>query len=242
MKKLMAAGAVMIVAAAGVWADIASPREQWETVRMDSETVRVTLTASEVVVNATFVMTNTGEASEVVVGYPRGPLEAELEDFKASVDGKAIKDVADGPEKKAGSAGVKGGRRGPAYGGSYKFAGDYAGWKVFKVPFAEGQTRTVVVSYRTKPTPVKVKDQGDALFYSYIMRTGATWKGKIGEADIAIEIAPFAREILAVSPKPTEMVEARTDPPHTSVRWRMKDFEPDSNIEITIRVPRPAGT
>ena len=102
-----------------------------------------------------------------------------------------------------------------------------------EIRFEPRQTRRVRVTYvaaasATSGWPPYPAD------WSYILRTGALWKGTIGEAQVVVHFpgsmppggfGPFRSEAMLLSP-PGYEVSGRT------VTWTFKDFEPDEDIHI----------
>lgn len=230
-----AAVALLAVVAAPLWADVATPRPSWTAVQMVSEEVNVALGGQRVAVDAVFHMHNTGAAATVRMGYPLGVAETELKDFAVSVDGKPFPGVhteAKPSGTPAGPGPRMGGRRigGPAQ-ETYRFQGPYKEWKVFDVPFAADEKKTVRVTYWVEPTQVKDADKGTLLFYSYTLKTGATWKGKIQQAVVRIKLDDVTpSRLVRVVP-----IGGRRTNGGKTLTWTFKDFKPTDNIEITYR-------
>jgi len=102
-----------------------------------------------------------------------------------------------------------------------------------EIRFEPRQTRRVRVTY------VAASDARSGwppypACWSYILRTGALWKGTIGEAEVVVHFpaamppggfGPFRSEAVLLSPLGYE-VNGRT------VTWTFKDFEPDEDIHI----------
>lgn len=226
------------------WADVATPRPKWTTLRMASEEVTIALGEQKVQVDAVFQMENTGPATTAVLGYPLGVLETALNDFAVTVDGQPVKSVrsqqagaAAGPGhpglvRGGGGGGIRpGGGPGGVANESYRFDGPYKEWKVFDVPFGANEKKTVRVTYWVAPAKVQDAAQGALLHYTYTMKTGATWKGKIDEAKIRVKLDGVAPDrLVRVGPAGCQ----RTDG-GKALSWTMKDFKPTDNIEITFR-------
>ncbi|MFB3892290.1 MAG: DUF4424 family protein [Phycisphaerae bacterium] len=226
-----------------VLADVAMPRSRWTPVRMESEQVNITLGEKKVAVEAVFHLYNEGKAGKVAMGYPLGEFEDTLNDFTASVDGEAIKDVwtQSGAEMGAGRDEFMGGPpagpggKGPAKDGPaaepYRFDGPYRQWKVFDVPMEANAARVVKVTYWVEPAKLADEKQGDLLHYCYTLRTGATWKGKINEAVVTVTLDGVAPDrIVRLAPAGA----AKTQEGKV-MTWTMRDFKPSDNIEVTFR-------
>jgi len=236
MRKCVVWVAALALACAAAWADVATPRPQWTTVRMASEEVVITLGEQKVQVSATFQMHNLGEASVVAMGYPLGEFESALNDFAVKVNGEplgAVRSQAGGAQ--AGGPMLRGGGGGGKPGGAanepYRFEGPYKEWKVFDVPFAANERKAVSVSYWVEPAKVKDAEAGALLAYCYTMKTGATWKGKIDEAKISVKLngIPASRLVRVL---PAGYTKSNSG---AALSWTLKDFKPTENIEITFR-------
>lgn len=101
-------------------------------------------------------------------------------------------------------------------------------WENFHVNFPVGEDVIIKVIYSTMPYEFP-----DASFkYSYILETGSGWKDTIGSADIVfqfpydINVENFYRCL------PKECVLEKN-----KVKWQFKNFEPFSNINISVMPP-----
>ena len=234
---VLAAIAYVAACLSVVLGDVATPRPQWTTVRLDSETVRITLGEKRVRVVATFQMYNEGKASPVRMGYPLGVFETALNDFTVSVDGKPVAAVRTQAGSPAARRPMMRGRRKPGGPAAepYRFQGPYKQWKVWDVAMDAKGTTTVKVTYWVQPAKVADADKNALLHYTYTLRTGATWKGKISSADITVkldDVAPGA--LVRVVP-----VGAKKSNGGKTFTWAMRNFKPTDDIEITYK---PSGT
>jgi hypothetical protein len=224
---LLAGGVVMVNA------DMASPRAQWTTVRMESETVDVVLGEKRVEVTAVFHFRNNGPAAAVPMGYPLGVLESALNEFKVFVDDKEIKNIrtmdkkaqqpADDPEEVDSNA--------------YRFEGPYKQWKVVDVQMGENEKKIVKVTYWVAPAKVKTAEIQNVSHYAYTLLTGATWKGKIDEAIVRVKLKDI---------KPANVVQATPGKYEKSAdsmtyTWTFKDFKPSENVELTFKTNAEAA-
>jgi hypothetical protein len=218
-----------------VCADVATPRPQWTKVRMASEEVTITLSETKVKVEAVFNMHNTGEASKVRFGYPLGLFEKKLNDFKVFVGDEQVTDVKTQKqtEKKRPSMmiGRGGKQKNSVQAEPYRFGGPYKEWKVFDVAFSSDEKKVVKVTYWVEPASLKDEEKGDVLFYSYILKTGATWKGKIDTAVLKVKLDGVSpKKIVQALPKGA--VKSKNG---TVLTWMLKDIKPDKDIEITFK-------
>jgi hypothetical protein len=198
-------------------------------VEMSAETVRIALQEDTARVEASFTLLNTSpEREELEVGFPTaaqpknytwsskegmnvtewGPMS--IKDFTAKVDGVEVKAV---PK--------------PATGKSA-----YNGWICWPIAFDANQKRTVEVRYSVNTRDDNYSEPSALLNrqVTYILKTGAGWKGNIGEAVIILNLEGMSGEnIVRAAPEATEKGKG-------SWTWTMKDFEPNADILIQYRV------
>jgi hypothetical protein len=197
-------------------------------VEMSAETVRIWLQEDTAKIEASFVLKNTGaDKEELEVGFPTaaqprnyrwnskegmqvtewGP--SSIMNFTATVDGQAVKPAPKtSTDKNA-----------------------YQGWMCWLMSFDGSQKRDVKVSY-TVNTRDDVYSEPSCLLnrqVTYILKTGAGWKGNIGEATIHLDLGGMTAEnIVRTAPDPTEKGAS-------SWTWTLKDFEPNADILVQYR-------
>jgi hypothetical protein len=182
-----------------------------DQVTMAAEWVEAEVRGDQAWVTCVFTFTNTGPAVEVLMGFPqawsRGGGESELLDFRAFVDGEEVS-VIFRPN------------------GQPQGDWDYAGWHTFSVPFAAAQTRIVRNTYHGR---LNLVSNGDRAF-EYILHTGATWYGPIGQADIVVrwqkdrDVRPDT-----ISAGPPGYVQGQRE-----LHWHFADLEPDHEDDIRV--------
>jgi hypothetical protein len=197
-------------------------------VEMSSETVRIWLQEDTAKIEASFVLLNTGNVKEdLEVGFPTaaqprnytwnskegmkvtewGP--STIENFQATVDGQAVKPAPKSSTDK----------------------NAHQGWMCWLMSFDGGQKRDVKVSY-TVHTRDDAYSEPSCLLnrqVTYILKTGAGWKGNIGEATIILDLGGMSGEnILRTAPEPTSKE-------GSAWTWTMKDFEPNADILVQYR-------
>jgi hypothetical protein len=204
-----------------------APRKS-TAVEMSAETVRIWLQEDTARVEASFVLRNTGAEKEVLeVGFPTaaqpknyrwnsregmqvtewGP--SSIMNFTATVDGQAVKPAPKtGTDKNA-----------------------YQGWMCWAMSFDGNQKRDVKVAYTVNSRDDNYSEPSCLLNrqVTYILKTGAGWKGNIGEATIILDLGGMTSDnILRTAPDPTEK--------GTSTwTWTIKDFEPNADILVQYR-------
>ena len=202
-----------------------------DAVEMTSERVDVYLYDGWAYVEATFVLHNTGPAVDLLVGFPqegkdprdednRGHLT--IRDFTARVDSTPLPLTY-----QSASTAPAGWKR------------HIVGWHTFRVPFAAGQTRTVHHTYLIQPTWFS---DGSTAF-TYILSTGAVWKGAIGQATLVVHPSGgFRAEDLTVC-DPEDLV-CPQSPRRYSIEkgalvWRFRQLEPSSRDDIAVLARPP---
>ncbi|HUV04424.1 MAG TPA: stalk domain-containing protein [Armatimonadota bacterium] len=199
----------------GVGGTIA-PMVEHPTVRMVREKVDAKLDWGGAKVRCEFVFKNEGPATTVKIGFPEkawgevGPIRrSDFSGFKSWVDGKRVSTrfvPSRKPPKEASQ--------------------EFEAWHVKDVGFGAGQTRLIVNEY-TCPLG---RDSGGNRFFSYTLRSGKTWKGKIGEAIITVdasEVSSYYKVSPPESPKPYVLRGSR-------ITWTLRDFEPDEDISVSL--------
>src|SRR5262245_33201905 len=197
-------------------------------IEMSGETVRIWLQEDTAKIEASFVLRNTaGEKEELEVGFPTaaqpknyswnsnegmkvtewGPSTSQ--NFTATVDGQEVK------------AAPK-----PGIGKSA-----YQGWLCWAMAFDGNQKRDVKVSYTVNTRDDNYSEPSCLLNrqVTYILKTGAGWKGNIGEATIILDLGGMTAEnVVRTAPEPTEKGS-------TSWTWTMKEFKPAADILVKYR-------
>ena len=184
-----------------------------DQVAMAAERVEAEIRGDEAWVTCVFTFTNTGPTTEVLMGFPQAqPIEGgepELRGFRALVDEEEVPVTF-------------------RQNGQPQDRWDYpiAGWHTFTVPFAGGQTRIVRNTYHGRLT---WESNGGRLF-EYILHTGATWYGPIGEGEIVVRwqkeryVAPES-----LSAIPPGYIRGQRD-----LHWHFSDLEPTREDDIRV--------
>lgn len=170
-------------------------------------------------VECTFEFRNTGEARDVLMGFP-GKLREELgssfsddvslslDNFKAFVNGEEL------PVKR--EKGVQPEIALP----------DYSEWFTFTVPFREGETVIVRNTYDYVPSYNSIGD----VTTGYVLQTGATWKGKIGKARVEFKLGSIQPwQIEQLKPGGFKFV-------GNSIVWERKNIEPAYDLQVLYNI------
>ncbi len=91
-------------------------------------------------------------------------------------------------------------------------------WLIFTVHFAKNEKKLVEVDYTVLPEPG---------YFLYVLKTGALWKGTIGELNIDISMQGRATYpyIISISPEGYKVQ-------GNHIVYHLKNYEPEKNIEI----------
>jgi hypothetical protein len=200
------------------------------SIRMVSETVKARVRPGLAIVDCEFVMRNEGPTDTVLVGFPDGVMgpymgggeEHEIEGFRSWVDGVEAKC------QRVSAAEVQ---VAPSAVGS---------WWTKLVVFPAGAVRRIRNHYAVSPSwhPSLLESEVDSIAgertFRYILWTGASWKGPIGRAEIAVTLVGIPPERVTGT-IPTARQVGRT------FRWSFRDFEPGvgeepERVELTWRV------
>ncbi len=224
-----------------VHADVAPPQmppganplpEETTQVRMESETVLIEVRMNtegdpgHARVTATFHMRNLGTEDEVMpvlfpVAFDDGfSAYPQIEDLRVKVDGVLVDTT-------------------PVMRPEYFYGFKDVRWEQFTVRFPVGQEVVIEVSYTLRATQMY-----DEAFvnYTYVLETGAGWKGTIGSVDIILRLpypANGGNVLLEGS------VGWREAPPGgvvegDEVRWHFDDLEPTRNDNVVITLVLPS--
>ena len=212
-------------------------------VAMVEEVVKLKLSKDACHVDVVFTMKNTGNKYETMqVGFPNNYAD-ELKDFKASVQGKAVefKTVKETtPDKSPDGF--------PSQRTTY--------WQLWEMTFPPEKPVTITVSYSTKVAfrstwmvgsrsienslgELVPKDDRAALeqqlasrHVEYILKTGGHWSGPIGRCRIEVTFAGMTSDNLELNSPRFEREQATIT--RDKVVWDLKDYEPKSDVHLSI--------
>ncbi len=215
---------LLLCAPSPVWANDAPVKSVGKTiqplndvpVRMVSEEVNMYLISAVANVTCLFTLRNEGEPDTIEVGFPRG-WEGDLRNFTARKAGAKepypVETLAQDPSYNEFSG------------------GELPWWKVFRVPFdSTGQTVAVENTYFTslRIAAGKYPSPTNDLSFTYIMKTGALWKGNMENALMTVHLVtiPF-EQVTSISPEGYVRK-------GNSIVWNFRDFKPSEDIRITV--------
>lgn len=91
-------------------------------------------------------------------------------------------------------------------------------WEISTIPFNKGEEKTIRVTYTFHLYSYS---------FTYILKTGATWKGSIGSLDITITLPGKATPPFLLKALPSGYTVKGND-----IIYRLKNYEPDQNIVV----------
>ncbi|HTO15804.1 MAG TPA: hypothetical protein VLZ83_08535, partial [Edaphocola sp.] len=98
-------------------------------------------------------------------------------------------------------------------------------WYLWESEFQQGESKTIEVQYSL---PFGMLYKTNERFFTYLLSTGANWKGTIGKAEIIVNLKDIEMDSI-VSKKPNNCVIS-----NDQLRWTFSDFEPTTNDDIKI--------
>lgn len=98
-------------------------------------------------------------------------------------------------------------------------------WYLWESEFLRGESKTIEVEYSL---PFGMLYKTNERFFTYLLSTGANWKGTIGKAEIIVNLKDIKLDSL-ISQQPNNCVIA-----YNKLEWTFTDFEPTTNNDIRI--------
>ncbi|WP_319503664.1 DUF4424 family protein [uncultured Draconibacterium sp.] len=98
-------------------------------------------------------------------------------------------------------------------------------WYLWDGEFQKGESKTIEVQYSL---PFGMLYKTNERFFTYLLSTGANWKGTIGKAEIIVNLKDIEIDSL-ISQQPNNC-EVTND----QLKWTFSDFEPTTNDDIKI--------
>lgn len=198
-----------------------SPKEQ-TSIRMESEKVIIDLYNDSSVVKCLFNMKNLGEQEKLQIGFPNMTFHYyrqkskvdEVSRFQIKENGKVVNfNFSDSLiyneeyRKKVESYQIK------------------EEWYLWESEFQHGESKTIEVEYSL---PFGMLYKTNERFFTYLLSTGANWKGTIGKAEIIVNLKDIEIDSL-ISQQPNNCVIT-----NDQLKWIFSDFEPTTNDDIKI--------
>jgi len=220
----------------------ASDQKKSTNVTIEDEKLTIDLHQEFAAVEVHYRMKNTGAQVDQDFFFPiERWAESEEEDVssaKLDLDGYTIS--ADGTELKFDNVDAAGEKPKPAKDERW---GDFKPgtrlWKKSSIPFTAGQTREILIRYRSPYAAVQssVSDDGhsDELYFRYSLSPAATWKGPIGKGKITLNYLHPRPEEISIA-KPKNRFKKITD---TQFTWEFQNLKPTIADDIKI-IAHPA--
>jgi len=198
-----------------------SPKDQ-TSIRMESEKVIIDLYNDSSVVKCLFNMKNLGEQEKLQIGFPEMTFHYyrhkskvdEANRFEVKENGKVVSfDFSDSLRyDKEYRKEVE----------SYQIKEE---WYLWESEFQQGESKTIEVQYSL---PFGMLYKTNERFFTYLLSTGANWKGTIGKAEIIVNLIDI--EIDSIISKQPNNFEIS----NKHLTWTFSDFEPTTNDDIKI--------
>lgn len=192
------------------------------SIRMESEKVIIDLYNDSSVVKCLFNMKNLGEQEKLQIGFPEMSFHYyrqkskvdKANRFMVKENGKAVKfDFSDSLRyDKEYREKIE----------SYQINED---WYLWESDFQKGESKTIEVQYSL---PFGMLYKTDKRFFTYLLSTGANWKGTIGKAEIIINLKDIEMDSI-ISQQPNNCVIS-----NDQLTWTFLDFEPTTNDDIKV--------
>jgi hypothetical protein len=216
----------------------ASDQKKSTNVTIEEEKLNIDLHQEFAAVEVRYRMRNTGGQVAQDFFFPverwaesdgeAGSTTTDLEGYVMSVDGTELKFEnvdAKGDKPKAEK---------DQHWGDFK-AGTRL-WKKSTIPFAEGQTREILIRYRSpyaaNQSSVSEDSHSGEAYFRYSLSPAATWKGPIGKGKITVNYLHPRPEEISIS-KPKDRFKKVND---TQVEWEFQNLKPTLADDMKIVV------
>jgi hypothetical protein len=198
-----------------------SPKDQ-TSIRMVSEKVIIDLYNDSSVVKCFFNMKNLGEQEKLQIGFPEMSFHYykqkskvdEATRFHVKENGKVVNFDF--------SASL---RYNEEYRNKVETYQIKEEWYLWKSEFNQGESKTIEVQYSL---PFGMLYKTNERFFTYLLSTGANWKGKIEKAEIIINLIDIEKDSI-ISKQPNNFKIS-----NKQLTWIFSDFEPTIKDDIKI--------
>ena len=220
----------------------ATDQKKTTNVTIEDENLTIDLHQEFAAVEVRYRMKNTGAQVDQDFFFPVerwSESEDEAGNTLTDLEGYAIS--ADGAELKFDTVDAKGAK--PKAEKDTHGWGDFKPgvrlWKKSSIPFSAGQTREILIRYRSpyaaNQSGVSDDSHSEELYFRYSLSPAATWKGPIGKGKITINyLHPRPEEISIVKPK--DRFKKASD---TQFVWEFQNLKPTLADDMKI-VAHPA--
>jgi hypothetical protein len=216
----------------------ASDQKKSTNVTIEDEKLAIDLHQEFAAVEVRYRMRNTGGQVEQDFFFPvERWAESEDEGGSTMTDLQGYAITADGGELKFENVDAKGEKpkaeKDPHWG---DFKAGTRLWKKSSIPFAEGQTREILIRYRSPYAAIQssVSEDGHSgeAYFRYSLSPAATWKGPIGKGKVTVNyLHPRPEEISIMKPK--DRFKKIND---TQFEWEFQNLKPTLADDMKIVV------
>lgn len=198
-----------------------SPKDQ-TSIRMESEKVIIDLYNDSSVVKCLFNMKNLGEQEKLQIGFPEMSFHYyqqkskvdEANRFQVNENGKAVNfEFSDSL------------RNNDEYRKKVETYQIKEEWYLWESEFQQGESKMIEVQYSL---PFGMLYKTNERFFTYLLSTGANWKGTIGKAEIIINLKDIEMDSI-VSQQPANCIKF-----DKQLTWTFSDFEPTTKNDINV--------
>jgi hypothetical protein len=223
----------------------ASDQKKSTNVTIEDEKLTIDLHQEFAAVEVRYRMKNTGGQVEQDFFFPLERwADSDGEDGgSANIDLADYVISADGTELKSAKIDAKGQQPKPEkdeHWGEFK-AGKRL-WQKSTIPFAQGQTREIVIRYHSPYAAIQssVSDDGHSgeMYFRYSLSPAATWKGPIGKGKITVNYLLARPEEISIK-KPKDRLKKIND---TQFVWEFQNLKPTLADDIKIVTHPPNDT
>jgi hypothetical protein len=217
----------------------ASDQKKATNVTIEEENLTIDLHQEFAAVEVRYRMKNTGAQVEQDFFFPVerwAESDGETGDnMVTDLEGYAI--AADGAELKWQNVDAKGEKPKPVKDPHWgEFKAGIRLWKKSAIPFAQGQTREILIRYHSPyaANQSSVSDDGhsDEMYFRYSLSPAATWKGPIGKGKITVNYLHPRPEEIAIR-KPKDRFKKISD---TKYEWGFQNLKPTLADDMKIVV------
>ena len=216
----------------------ATDEKKTTNVTIEDEKLTIDLHQEFAAVEVRYRMKNTGGPVDQDFFFPvERWSESEDEGGDTKVDLEGYEISADGTELKFETVEAKGAKpkaEKEKYWGEFKPGVRL--WKKSSIPFAAGQSREILIRYRSpyaaNQSGVSDDSHSEDLYFRYSLSPAATWKGPIGKGKITVNyLHPRPEEITIVKPK--DRFKKVSD---TQFAWEFQNLKPTLADDMKIIV------
>ncbi len=216
----------------------ASDQKRSTNVTIEEEKLAIDLHQEFAAVEVRYRMRNTGGQVEQDFFFPvERWAESEDEGGNTMTDLEGYAIAADGTDLESENVDAKGEKpkaeKDPLWG---EFKAATRLWKKSSIPFAQGQTREILIRYHSPYAAIQSSVSDDAhsgqVYFRYSLSPAATWKGPIGKGKITVNYLHPRPEEISIT-KPKDRFKKISD---TEFAWEFQNLKPTLADDMKIVV------